>query len=130
MEEEAEAYKRREARGGLYDWEIWKKKIYGKKRYWGFELQDFGRKLGVSKINPNYKRPWYKCNLELTIDTGKKDEDSIGYSVTKHYRIPLAPYSFYIQFVYPYSKKCAPDLRKYYCWQKKPMDKDKDIVAI
>ena len=131
MEEEAEAYKRRQARGGLYDWQIWKKKIYGKKRYWGFELQDFGRQLGVSKINPNYKRPWYKCNLELTIDTGKKDEDSIGYSATKHYRIPLAPYSFFIQFIYPYSKKCHPDVRKYYPWQKKPEKKeDKKTVSI
>ena len=130
MEEEAEAYKRRQARGGLYDWQIWKKKIYGEKRYWGFELQDFGRQLGVSKINPNYKRPWYKCNLELTIDTGKKDEDSIGYSATKHYRIPLAPYSFFIQFIYPYSKKCHPDVRKYYPWQKKPEKEDKKAVSI
>ena len=29
----------------------------------------------------------------------KKDEDSIGYSVTKHYRIPLAPYSFFIVYI-------------------------------
>lgn len=120
--EEIEMEKRRQARGGKYDWQIWNKQIYGKKRYWRFELQDFGRQLGVSKLNPNYKRPWYKCNLEFTIDTGKKD--GISYSVTKHYRIPLAPYSFYLQFIFPYSKKCTPDLRKYYPWQKKPEKKE------
>ena len=68
-------------------------------------------------------------NLELKIGVG--DKDGMGYSMNKYYRIPLAPYSFYIQFVYPYSKKCPPDLRKYYWWQKRPIDdKDKDTVAI
>lgn len=129
MEEEAEAYKRRQARGGLYDWQIWQKKVYGEKRYWGFELTDFGRSLGVSKINPNYKRPWYKSNLTLEIGTGLKD--GMSYSVTKHYHIPLAPYSFFIQFIYPYTKKCHPDHRKYYPWQKKPEKKeDKKTVSI
>ena len=118
MKDMEEQYKRREARGGLYDWEIWKKKVYGKKRYWGFALEDFGRHLGVSRINPDYKRPWYKCNLEFKIDTGLKD--GMSYSVTKHYRIPLAPYSFYIQFIYPYTKKCHPSVRKYYWWQNNP----------
>ena len=32
-----------------------------------FELTDFGRRLAPSKLNPNYKRPWYMYNLELKI---------------------------------------------------------------
>lgn len=129
MEEQEEDYKRRQARGGKYDWEIWEKKIYGEKHCFTFELTDFGRRLAPSKLNPNYKRPWYMYNLELKIGVG--DKDGMGYSMNKYYRIPLAPYSFYIQFVYPYSKKCPPDLRKYYWWQKRPIDdKDKDTVAI
>lgn len=131
MEDMREQDKRREARGGKYDWQIWDKKIYGKKRCWIFELEDFGRRLGPSKLNPNYKRPWYKCNLELKIGIGDKDDNGISYAMTKHYRIPLAPYSFYIQFIFPYSKKCTADLRKYYPWQKKPEKKeDKETVAI
>ena len=118
MDDMDEQYKRRQARGGKYDWQIWNKKIYGKKYYFGFELEDFGRQLAPSKLNPNYKRPWYKSQLQFKIDLGKKD--GMGYSSTKHYRIPLAPYSFYIQFIFPYSKKCTADLRKYYWWQKKP----------
>lgn len=130
MEDMEAQAKRREARGGKYDWQIWEKKIYGKKRYWGFELEDFGRHLAPSKLNPNYKRPWYKCNLEFKISMGKKD--GVGYSVTNHYRIPLAPYSFFIQFIYPYTKKCHPDVRKYYWWQKKPekVEEDKKSATI
>lgn len=118
MDDMAEQEKRRKARGGKYDWEIWNKTFYGKKRCYRIELQDFGRHLGVSKINPNYKRPWYQWNLEMHFDIGEKD--GMGYAMTKLHRIPLSPYAFYLKYIFPYSKKCSPDLRKYYPWQKKP----------
>ena len=54
MKEKKRAEARREARGGLYDWELWKKDFYGKKYYLGIELYHltgydiefrFGRKI-------------------------------------------------------------------------------------
>ena len=116
MEEMEEQEKRRKARGGKYDWEIWKKTFYGKKRCVRLELQDFGRQLGKSKINPDYKRPWYRWNLTMHIDVGEKD--GVGYSMTKHHRIPLSPYAFYIKCIYPYTKKCHSDFKKPLPWQK------------
>ena len=105
MKEEAEAYKRRKARGGLYDWQVFVKKFYGKKRFFGVELTDFGRSIGNKKA----EKPWYKRMIELELTFGKKD--GVSYTLNKFFKIPLSPYAFYIKYIYRHTKKCPKDLR-------------------
>lgn len=81
---EIEAAKRREARGGLYDWQIFKKDYYGKKRSLHIEL----KKL-------------YGYTLEIKIG----EKDGYGYIVKKSFEIPLSPKAFYIKFIYPVIRK-------------------------
>ena len=104
--EQEEAAKRYVTRGGLYDWQLFKKDFNGKNRSVHIELQHF-------KVNK-----WYKANTCLKIDAGKRSDDDVAYVMDKHYSIPLSPYAFYIQCIYPYTKKCHPDFRKYLPWQK------------
>lgn len=99
------AEKRRQVRGGLYDWQLFKKSYHGKKYYVDFEL----RKL---------------AGIDLEITVGEKEENEITYLCNKYYRIPLSPHAFYIMYIFPYTKKCTDErLRKYAFWQKKPMTK-------
>jgi DNA-directed RNA polymerase subunit RPC12/RpoP len=104
--DQEEASKRYIARGGLYDWQLFKKDWQGKKHSVHVELQHF-------KTNK-----WYKADTWLKIDAGKRSADGVCYAMNKHYSIPLSPYAFYIQCVYPYTKKCHPDFKKYLPWQK------------
>lgn len=107
--------KRRERRKGLNDWQLWVKKIHGKKYYVEFEL---GR-MGVFGKDPLLK------GLNLFISWGKRDEDGFGYTINHFHRIPLSAYAFYIQYVVPYKKDAHPSIKKYYPWQKKPADVEK-----
>lgn len=106
MEEQVAAEKRRQARGGLYDWQLFKKTYRGKKYYVDFEVR-------------------HLAGYDIEITIGKKDEDGVGYICDKYICIPLSPYSFYIMHIFPYTKKCTDErLRKYAFWQKKPEKKE------
>lgn len=104
--EQEEASKRYVARGGLYDWQVFKKDWYGDKHSLHVEMQNFKNKK------------WYQANTSLEISIGDKDDVGVGYTVKKFHSIPLSPYNFYIRFVYPYTKKCHPEFKKYLPWQK------------
>lgn len=106
QKEMTEAAKRREARGGLYDWERWKKKFYTKNRV--FELVLINHGCGYASKN--------KQNIYLEIHTWKKSDGIINH----HWQIPLSWYNIYVRWIYPYKKECHPDVRKYHFWQKKP----------
>lgn len=91
MEEEAI---RRERRKGKYDWEIWKKKWYGKKHSFNISLEccnlfDTGLK---------------GLNLHI-MKFSRKDKDDMSYTSDWFKRIPLSPYAFYIQCIVPRTKK-------------------------
>ena len=105
-----EAEKRREARGGLYDWQLFKKDKYYKKYGYHIELRRFKGKNIFDHVT------------SLDIDISVKDDDGIGYIREHHISIPLSLRSIYIDFFYPYSKKCPQNLRKYHFWQKKPTE--------
>lgn len=98
-----EADKRYRARGGLYDWQLFKKEF----RFGNYLIDIEGRTL---------------AGVDLEIGVAKKDEDISGsYVYKKFFTIPLSPYAFYIQFIFPYTKKCTDErLRKYAFWQKRP----------
>lgn len=81
---EIEAEKRRKARGGLYDWQIFKKDYYGKKKSLHLELTKM-------------------CGYMLEVRIGTKD--GMGYIVKTNFKIPLSPRAFYIRFIYPIVRK-------------------------
>lgn len=70
-----------------------------------------------------------KCNnlfhtflkgLHFKIEIGEKEtEDDIGYTMKNFIEIPLSWSRFYLFHIYPYTKGCHPDFRKYFPWQKK-----------
>ncbi len=78
--EEIEAAKRRKARGGLYDWQIFKKDYYGKKKSLHFELTKM-----------------YGYMLEVRIGT----KDGTGYIIKTNFKIPLSPRAIFILWIYP-----------------------------
>jgi DNA-directed RNA polymerase subunit RPC12/RpoP len=104
--EQEEASKRYIARGGLYDWQIFKKDWHGKKHCLHVELQHW-------KV-----KQWWKANTVLEINIGDKRVDNCGYVVKKSHSIPLSPYAFYIKHIYPYTKRCHPEFKKYLPWKK------------
>ena len=108
MEYEAEAYRRRKARGGLYDWQLFDKTYFKKKHSYNFEL--VVEDITKSKIK----------GLALKISIGDKDENGIGYAVKRWYTIPLGPTAIYRYWILPYSKKYPEEFRKYHFWQKRP----------
>lgn len=97
MIQKEEEYKRRERRGGKYDWQIANKEFRGKKFYIGLHLEC-----------DNITKSYFK-GLRLNIHIGKKD--GMGYVIKKYIRIPLSWSQFYIQFIYPHLGKCHPSLR-------------------
>ena len=109
--EQDEAYARREKRNGLYDWEIAKKK---------FKCKKFMIELDLECSNL-FRTGLKGLNLEIRYLKRDNSNDS-WFTCVWHKRIPLSPYAVYIQWIYPYSKKCHKDLRKYHFWQKKPME--------
>jgi len=110
-----ESYARRQKRGGLYDWEIWKKRIEFKKTLWNISLEC---------DNLFYSKPKLK-GLKLIIKMSKRDPEYDDMFVwKKSTRIPLSWYAFYIHCILPYSKTCPEELRKYHFWQKKPKDQE------
>lgn len=108
MREQEEAYLRRKARGGLYDWQLMKKDYFGKKHSYHFELT-------VNNITESRIK-----GLALKIEIGDKEDNGISYAIKHFYTIPLGPTAFYRHCILPYSKKYPEKFRKYYPWQKKP----------
>ena len=89
-----EKNKRINKRNGKYDWQIAIKKFCGKKRF-----------LGLSLECNNITKSYFK-GLRLDVNIGEKRYDGdLGYIIKKHYTIPLSWSQFYIQFIYPYSRK-------------------------
>lgn len=93
MKEQKEAYKRRQARGGLYDWQVFKKDKYCKNHSYHLEMTNY----------KGYTKWGNSVYLEFSI--GTKMDDGIGYVVKRHYKIPLSPYAFYIRFIFPHTKQ-------------------------
>ena len=109
QEYEDEMYKRIKRRGGLSDSELWKK--------------EFKFKNTLYKVTLECMNLWGErlkgLNLHI-IKFSRKNSNDVGLYSEWFKRIPLSPYAVYIQWIYPYSKKCHPSLRKYGFWQKKP----------
>lgn len=84
-----ECYERMERRHGLYDWEIWQKKYYGKKHFFEFSLECC-----------NLFRSGLK-GLNFRITHGIKDADRVSYICKNFFRIPLSLYSIYLQWIFP-----------------------------
>lgn len=99
-----EADKRRKARGGLYDWQRWRK-----------ELPIGSRVFKCTLINYNSNKKLEHTDRFLEVCNYKKSDGIVKYC----FQIPLSFYHIYIRYIFPYSKKCRPELRKYYFWQKK-----------
>lgn len=92
-----ESAKRRKERG-LNDWEIWKREVQFKNYRMTFALECcnlFDGKKGLARIK----------GLNLHIIRWEKDNDGIGYIGKKYTRIPLSPYSVYINWILPHTKK-------------------------
>ena len=107
-----EAAARRKARGGLYDWQRWVKEFRTKNHH-----------ITVSYINFGYGQKHRKKDKYLEIMDYEKDESGgFVYGKDKGHciKIPLSFYNIYIRWIYPYSKNCHPDFRKYTFWQKRP----------
>lgn len=105
--------RRVESRNGLNDWEIWKKKFYFKNKTVMYEVS-----LECSNL---FETGLKGLNLHISKFAAKKG-DNIGLYGRWFKRIPLSPYAFYLQCIFPYSKKCIDEgLRKYHWWQKKPV---------
>ena len=108
-EMQIESYKRIEKRNGKYDWQIAKKKFYGKKLFLSFVLE-------CDNITKSYLK-----GLRLKIDIGGRENDDVGYAIKHFFTIPLSWSQFYIQFIYRHLGKCPPDIRsKWYIG--KPME--------
>jgi hypothetical protein len=104
--EQEEASKRYIARGGLYDWQLFKKTWCGKKHSIHVELQHF-------KV-----KKWWKADTWLKINIDNQSSDGVGHIINRQLSIPLSPYAFYVQCIYPYTKKCHPDFKKCLPWQR------------
>lgn len=92
-----EAEKRREQRGGLYDWQRWRKKINTKNHHITITHRCFG--WG--------QKTWRKMRtLEIEDYTCDKDGSFImGKDIGHHWSIPLNLYAFYITFIFPHTKE-------------------------
>lgn len=101
-------YARREKRNGLNDWEIWVKKFYGKMHLLTVSLECSNLFYsGLKGLNLHFSK------------YSKESKNDIAYTSDWFKRIPLSPYAFYIQCIFPYLKKCPSNMRKYYPWQRK-----------
>ena len=108
-----EAAARRKARGGLYDWQRWVKEFRLKNHHITVSYINFG--WGVE----GWKKDKY---IEIMDYEYEKSNKSYVWGGGKGHciKIPLSFYDIYIRWIYPYSKKCHPDFRKYHFWQRKP----------
>jgi DNA-directed RNA polymerase subunit RPC12/RpoP len=102
-----EADERFKKRGGLYDWQVWKKKIYTKNHLYTFDLECDN--ICHSKLK----------GLKLKIGYFIKDKDDSFFEREKSFQIPLSKGAFYYQFIYPHSKRCPEELRARFFWEKK-----------
>lgn len=117
MQEYMDECDKRHIQRGLYDWQLYKKTIRGKKYGCNIEF----------KIDSIMNKCKLK-GLEVSFDFMKKEaEDMSWYTHFKNITIPLSTHSIYIRYIYPYSKKCHSDFRKYYFWQKKLLDKSAGV---
>lgn len=78
MKCEEECYDRMMKRGGLYDWQIYKKKIYGKKHC-----------LIITLECDNITESYFK-GLRIDVQYGKKDDNGFGYLINRFFKIPLS----------------------------------------
>lgn len=86
------AYERRKRRGGLYDWEIWKKQKF---------FKNYGVSILLGRMN-QWGKPLKGLYLDITIS--KRDENGISFFGKHYIKIPLSLYAFYIQFIVPHTK--------------------------
>lgn len=85
--EENKRAARRQRRGGLYDWQMWKKVWYGKKYALHIEFHDWGHGWDGEK-----PRPWKYREIGFEIRVSKR-EDDISYIEKYCFHIPLSPYA-------------------------------------
>lgn len=93
MEEHRIASEKRRTKRGLFDWEIWKHTFTFKKSDIQFSLE----------CNDLFATGLKGLNLEISKYT--QQNDSIGYILTWHKRIPLSFYAIYIQWIFPHTKR-------------------------
>jgi uncharacterized Zn finger protein (UPF0148 family) len=90
-----EADERYIKRGNLYDFEK-------TQEYTIFKTKNYKVKAQIKGFS--------KWDLFIEINVWKRNDD-ISYTGKKHIKIPLSPYSFYIQFIYKHLGICHKDLR-------------------
>ena len=87
-------YERIRQRGGLHDWELWKKNI---------KLKNYHFTLSLECLD-YFSTGLKGLNFHIIIFVREKDSD-ISF-VGKHFiRIPLSFYAIYIQWIFPHTKK-------------------------
>ena len=109
QEEMRAAEKRREQRGGLYDFERFKKKWH------------IGKYLFVVThyCFDNKNKPFHNDRyLEISCNKGESKDDFL-FNNCWTVKIPLNVYTFWLNHIYRYTKRCPSELRKYAFWQKK-----------
>ena len=108
-------YERRKARNGLNDWERWKKSYKTQKYQYDIVYLIFGFDGDLNRVPEGLKASKY-----LEIHKWSRADGMLQ----KGWKIPLNCYAFYHKFIYPYTKKCHKDFRKYAFWQKKEKTDD------
>lgn len=106
MMRDSEAAYARKKKTGLAFNELWKKQ--------------FENELSLVELTLRCNHALKEGLKGLELEIVKFERDEIGFVARKWHTIPLSWSSFYIRCIYPYSKKCHPDFRKYLPWQKKP----------
>ena len=111
-QENREAAARREARNGLYDWQRWIKK---------FKTKNHMIKISYINFGWGHKNVKQDKHIEI-MDYVREEDGHFVYGKDKGHCIiiPLNFYAFYLRHIFPYSKKCPENTRKYHFWQKKP----------
>lgn len=104
-------HERMKLRDGLRDWERWRKIIKTKKYKYMVEHICFGFDGDQGRVPKGVR-------ADRFLEIYKIDEEGIR---VKHNRIPLNLHTFWITYIYKYTKACSPYLRKYHRWQKRPL---------
>ena len=81
--------------------------FYGKRFSFHFELVSTGKLEGFFSSLKYLVLRWSAAKREY-------DDGKFFYTEKLFGRIPLSPYAFYIQFIYPHLGICHPDLRSKY----------------
>lgn len=108
--EKAAEFARIKARGGLYDWQKWRKRFKFKNHV-----------LLITSVCKEYGQQVRSKYLEVKLS---RNSDCC---LVFHTDIPMNWHYFYLKHIYRYTRRCSPALRKYFPWQHKPQELDESI---